>query len=212
MPTGLHRCYGAGYLHFITTSCYQRLPLLARPENRDLFLEVLEQVRRRYRFVVVGYVVMPEHVHLLLSEPERGDPSLLMQVVKQGFARRFLCLLRRRGDPRQGALWDFALEAQHIWQRRFYDFAVWSAAKRQEKLHYIHQNPVRRGLVLEPEQWAWSSARDWLQGERGPVLVNEALRAEVEDTFGSLKQHRRPTRRKERRVDWIRTKARFETR
>jgi putative transposase len=163
----------------ITTSCYQRLPLLARPENRDLFLEVFEQVRRRFRFVVVGYVVMPEHLHLLLSEPERGDLSLVMQALKQGFARRLLCQLRRRCDPRQGRLWDFALAQQHIWQRRFYDFAVWSAAKRQEKLHYIHQNPVRRGLILEPEQWAWSSARYYLLGEPGPVVVNEPLRAEM---------------------------------
>jgi len=179
MPTGLHRCYGSGYLHFITTSCYQRLPLLARAENRDLFLQVLEQVRRRYGFVVVGYVVMPEHVHLLLSEPERGHPSLVMQVLKQGVARRLLCRLRRERDPRQGELWDIALEQQHIWQKRFYDFAVWTAEKRQEKLHYIHQNPVRRGLALEPEHWQWSSARDYLGGEAGPVLVNEPLRAEM---------------------------------
>ena len=65
----LHRYYGAGYSHFITTSCYRRLPLLGTPQSRNLFLEILESVRRRYRFVVVGYVVMPEHVHLLLSEP-----------------------------------------------------------------------------------------------------------------------------------------------
>jgi putative transposase len=59
------------------------MPLLARPQYRDLLLEVLEGVRRCYRFVVVGYVVMPEHVHLLLSEPERGNPSKVMQAIKQ---------------------------------------------------------------------------------------------------------------------------------
>jgi len=84
MPNRLHRYYGAGYLHFITTSCYRRRPLLGSAQNRDLFLEVWEQVRRRHRFVVVGYVVMPEHVHLLFSEPERGDPSVVMQAIKQG--------------------------------------------------------------------------------------------------------------------------------
>lgn len=94
MPNKLRRYYGAGYLHFITTSCYRRMPLLARPQHRDLLLEVLEGVRRRYRFVVVGYVVMPEHVHLLLSEPERGNPSKVMQAIKQGFARRLLGKLR----------------------------------------------------------------------------------------------------------------------
>jgi REP-associated tyrosine transposase len=82
MPTHLHRYHGARYLHFITRSWYQRRALLGTPQARDLFLEVLEQVRRRYRFVVVGYVVMPEHVHLLFSEPERGDPSVVMKVLK----------------------------------------------------------------------------------------------------------------------------------
>jgi len=79
----------------------------------------------------------------------------------------------------KGGLRDIALEQQHIWQKRFYDFVVWSAEKRQEKLHYIHQNPVRRRLVLEPEQWQWSSARDYLWGEPGTVFVNEPLRAEM---------------------------------
>ncbi len=88
MPNRLHRYYGAGYLHFITTSCYRRMPLLAKPQHRDLLLEVLESVRRRYHFVVAGYVVMPEHVHLLLGEPQRGNPSKVMQAIKQGFARR----------------------------------------------------------------------------------------------------------------------------
>ena len=60
MPSRLRRYYGAGYSHFLTTSCYQRLPLLGSASNRDLFLHVLDQVRRRYRFAVVGYVVMPE--------------------------------------------------------------------------------------------------------------------------------------------------------
>jgi putative transposase len=179
MPNRLHRYYGAGYLHFITTSCYQRRPLLGNRKNRDLFLQVLEQVRRRYHFVVVGYVVMPEHVHLLLGEPERGNPSVVMQAIKQGLARRLLRKLRSRADPRQGHLWSAALEAGHIWQRRFYDFVVFSEKKRVEKLRYMHRNPVKRGLVLEPEQWAWSSFRHYADGERGPVLVNETQKAEL---------------------------------
>ena len=152
MPSKLHRYYGAGYLHFITTSCYRRSPLLGTAQNRDLFLEVMEQVRRRYRFVVVGYVVMPEHVHLLFSEPERGDPSLLMKVLKQSVARRLLERRRAAADPRQSSLWDTALTEGHVWQRRFYDFVVFTEKKRVEKLRYMHRNPVARGLVLEPEQ------------------------------------------------------------
>src|SRR5271155_1945456 len=179
MPSRLRRYYGAGYSHFITTSCHHRLPLLGTPQNRDLFLAVLEQVRRRYHFVVVGYVVMPEHVHLLVSEPERANPSVVMQALKQGFARRLLRKLRAAVDPRQPTLWRTALEEGHIWQRRFYDFVIFSENKRIEKLRYMHRNPVKRSLVLEPQQWTWSSFRHYADGERGVVLVNETQKAEL---------------------------------
>jgi putative transposase len=177
MPPRLHRYYGTGYLHFITTSCYQRAPWLGGRDNRNLFLRVLEQVRRRYDVVVVGYVVMPEHVHLLLKEPNRANPSVVMQALKQGFARRLLRRLRAANHPRQGRLWSGAVEESHIWQRRFYDFVVWTEHKRVEKLRYIHRNPVKRGLVLEPDQRRWSSFRYYAYGEVGPVLVNEQKEA-----------------------------------
>jgi putative transposase len=142
MPNRLHRYYGAGYSHFITTSCYQRLPLLGSPANRDLFLCVLELVRRRYRLVIIGYVVMPEHIHLLISEPERCNPSVLMQALKQGFAMRLLARLRFAGVSQEMSVWKESLEQGRIWQPRFYDFVVFSEHKRVEKLRYIHRNPV----------------------------------------------------------------------
>ena len=82
MPAGLHRTYGAHHLHFITCSCHRRLPLLSTARSRDCFLSILEQTRQRYRFVVVGYVLMPEHFHSLVTEPEVGNPSTVMQVLK----------------------------------------------------------------------------------------------------------------------------------
>lgn len=179
MPNRLHRYYGAGYSHFITTSCYRRLPLLGTPRNRDLLLCVLESVQRRYHFVVVGYVVMPEHVHLLISEPRRGNPSVVMKALKQGFARRLLGRLRRRNSLKQLSLWEAPFELGRIWQPRFYDFVVFSEKKRVEKLRYMHRNPVKRGLVLEPEQWIWSSSRYYAYGEPGPVVINEPQRAEL---------------------------------
>src|ERR1700757_1025152 len=114
----------------------------------------LEQMRQRYHFVVAGYVVMPERVHLLISEPQEETPSTVIQAVKLSFARRVLAarpvLPFSTTEP---SLWD----AQRIWQRRFYDFNVWSEHKRVEKLRYMHRNPVKRGLASEPGQWAWSS-------------------------------------------------------
>jgi putative transposase len=75
MRRNLKRYYGAGHFHFITCSCYRRQPLLGTPRRRDLLLTVLEQVRRRYQFVVVGYVIMPEHIHLLIGEPLVKTPG-----------------------------------------------------------------------------------------------------------------------------------------
>ena len=171
MPSGLHRTYGARHLHFITCSCYRRLPFLGTARSRDIFLAILEQTRERYRFVVVGYVVMPEHIHLLLTEPEVGSPSTVMQVVKQRTARALLPKRKRR-NPRQRNLFGEP-KRRAFWQARSYDFNVWTTKKRVEKLRYMHRNPVKRGLVGIPEGWPWSSYRFYLLDEAGPVRVNE---------------------------------------
>jgi putative transposase len=166
------RYYGTGDLHFITFSCYRRLPLLGTARRRDLFLRALEAVRRQYRFLVVGYVAMPEHVHLLLSEPERRNLSVVLKVLKQAVARRVLSRLRRRRGTRQGELFPNVGVPRSFWQPRFYDFNVWTAKKRMEKLRYMHRNPVTRGLVESPEQWRWSSFRAYAYAEKGIVAVN----------------------------------------
>jgi len=153
-------------MHFITCSCLRRAPLLDDPALRTLFLTILEDVRRAYQFVVAAFVVMPEHFHLLVSEPEHDDLSQVMQVLKQRVARRALSERRQSGTAVAGE--------QHFWQRRFYDFNVWSAAKHAEKVHYIHKNPVQRGLVAAPDQWMWSSFRAYACGEPGIVVVNAA--------------------------------------
>ncbi len=88
MPKGLKRYYGRGHLHFITFSCYGRRPLLRAVRAKNLFLKELARVRREYAFALVGYVVMPEHVHLLVSEPKKGTPSTVLQMLKQRVSRK----------------------------------------------------------------------------------------------------------------------------
>jgi putative transposase len=80
MPWGLERWHGGHDLHFITFSCYGRQPLLSSAHRCELFLKVLEEVRRRYQWVVIGYVVTPEHVHLLVSEPQRRPLATATQL------------------------------------------------------------------------------------------------------------------------------------
>src|SRR5271157_1636401 len=97
MPWGLKRYQQTRQFHFVTFSCYHRKPLLAHPQARDLFVQTLEAVRRWYGFWLIGYVVMPEHVHLLLSEPERENLALVLQMLKQMVSRK--CRPASKGGP-----------------------------------------------------------------------------------------------------------------
>jgi putative transposase len=138
--------------HFITFSCANRQPLLARAYARDVFEVELERYRKGYGFRVYGYVLMPEHVHLLMSEPERIVLSRALQMLKQNTARILECDVR-------------------LWYPRYYDFNVHTHKKHVEKLVYIHRNPMKRGLVNAPELWKWSSYRHYLTGEEGVVEI-----------------------------------------
>jgi putative transposase len=140
-----------GEFHFLTFSCFHRFQYLGTPWARHLFEDALERVRLRYLFVVSGYVVMPEHVHLLVNEPRRALLSRAVQALKLSVS------MRSRERP--------------FWQAHYYDFNVSSHTKFVEKLRYIHRNPVRRGLVAKPEDWPWSSFRHYQTGQRGAVEI-----------------------------------------
>jgi putative transposase len=130
-------------------------------------------VPERYRFGIVGYVVMPEHVHTLISEPQIGDPSTVVQAVKLGFVRRVMSGQQNPHVSQRTRDMGHPSSPNHIWQSRFYDFNVWSQRKEVEKLKYMHRNPVVRGLVEKPEDWLWSSYRSYAYGEDGLVRIND---------------------------------------
>ena len=152
MPTGLARYQQAGDLHFITFSCYRRQQFLASAAARDLFERSLETMRLRYSFFVTGYVVMPEHVHLLMGEPEQGLLAKALQAIKLSVA------VQRNERP--------------FWQARYYDFNVFTESKRTEKLDYMHFNPVKRGIVSRLREWPWSSYLFYLKREAGLCTPN----------------------------------------
>ena len=168
VPWSLKRFQQTRNLHFITFSCAGRRPLLGQPEAQGAFQRSLERVRKWYGLFVVGYVVMPEHIHLLVSEPERATLAVVVQMLKQMIARK----LGTSGAPGP------------FWQRRYYDFNVWSERKRIEKLRYMHRNPVQRGLVDSPEDWKWSSFRHYASGEEGPVEIESQWTARKRESLG----------------------------
>jgi putative transposase len=119
--------------------------------------------------------VMPEHIHLLMSEPAKGTPSTVLQVLKQRVSRRL-----RRKPPKHPFVsaqlrlyFDFSGDAlPQFWQSRFYDFNVWSQKKKVEKLQYMHMNPVKRGLVGHPKNWPWSSFSFYANRSSGLLRID----------------------------------------
>jgi putative transposase len=173
MPVGLKRYYGKGHLHFITFSCYRRLPLLKTVRARDIFVKEQGKIRDEMGFHLIGYVVMPEHVHLLISEPKEGTPSTVLQKLKLRVSRK-LRRRRRSGSAVQLRLpFDEAGEPlRAFWQARYYDFNVYTKGKLLEKLNYMHANPVIRGLVEHPKDWRWSSWGFYWGGENGLISID----------------------------------------
>jgi len=173
MRNKLKRHYGHGDLHFLTFSCYRRRPMLGTVRARNIFVRILGELREQYGFRLVGYVAMPEHVHLLITEPARGTPSTVMQVLKQRVSRKLRGRKRRAGSGQLGLPFPEATAAlPRFWQRRFYDFNVWSWGKRKEKLEYMHRNPVTRKLVAHPKDWPWSSWSFYERGEQGLARID----------------------------------------
>jgi putative transposase len=175
MPTRLERYQHSRQMHYVTFTCYHRRPLLMSAAAKAVFEQTLERVRRWYDFYISAYVVMPEHVHLLVSEPERAQLSVALQMLKQ--------IVSRKLKP-AGSLEPF-------WQHRYYDFNVWSETKFKEKRRYIHRNPVRRGLVEKPEDWPWSSYRHWLTGVEGTVEIESQWTALKREQMGIVPQIKR---------------------
>ena len=135
---------------FIPFSTHQRRPVLATPPARDTFVKILDEVRNRYDFKLLGYVVMPDHVHLILSEPSSATPSIVLQVLKQKTSAT-LHNTAKSQPPTTSSPAQKTTTTSPIWERRFYDFNIWSPEKLQEKLAYIHANPVKRKLVEHPK-------------------------------------------------------------
>jgi len=162
----LKRFQESGHSHFVTFSCYSRRPLLTADNAKRIFELALERVRRSFGLCVYGYVVMPEHVHLLVSEPERGLLADALKSLKQGVSRRLVA-----GAPFKPGVGLSGDLPEHFWQKRYYDLNVRNYRQFVEKLRYIHRNPVKRGLCERPEDWDWSSFRQYAIGCEGRVEV-----------------------------------------
>ena len=142
-------------------------PLLGTARKRDVFLKILDGVRDTLPVLLVGYVVMPEHIPPADLGAE-GGKSLKGDASLEAACSAIAARKGRSRNVNQMRLWGAGPGAlpRSFWQRRFYDFNVWSEKKRVEKLNYMHMNPVKRGLVADAKMWAWSSYRFYQYGEK----------------------------------------------
>jgi putative transposase len=157
-----------GHAHFVTFSCYRRRRILGPDRNKRIVLGVLNSQLGLQHGRCVGFVLMPDHVHAILWFPAPDQLSHFLKQWKQRSSVRIKQVLSE-------AMPDYAasLDAREpVWQPRYYDFNLYTWEKTEEKLVYMHHNPVRAGLVAHPCDWPWSSARYYELGRTVGVPVD----------------------------------------
>jgi putative transposase len=184
MPARLHRYDVPGHVHFLTISCHQRLPFFRFEELKQVVVDGLCQLRERFGICLIGYVVMPEHLHLMLYPHTKScetpiPVSRLLHNFKQsvGFhgKQALRQCWRRHRSLGGGPLDDWALsrgQTRSIWTTRAYDFNVTSQPTLISKLDYMHNNPITRGLVDRAEDWRWSSYRYYALDDPMPIAMD----------------------------------------
>jgi putative transposase len=156
------------HAHYVTFSCYRRRRLLDHDGAKRVVLGVLNSQLLGRKARCVGFVVMPNHVHAIVWFPQPGQLSVFMQQWKRLSSHHIGLMVRDK----------LIHYAEHIhgkqpfWQAKYYPFNLYSEEKVREKLTYMHENPVRAGLVEKPCDWVYSSARYYEQGRSVGVPIH----------------------------------------
>jgi len=165
-----------GHAHELTCSCFQRYQFLIAERARTWLTDAIADARQKLDFALWCYVVMPEHMHLIVH-PRQPVYEIddILAAIKQPVARRGMAYLRKSAPewlPKLKVVRSRRSEF-HFWQiGGGFDRNVIKPKTLQAMIDYIHANPVRRGLVTRPEDWVWSSAAWFLRGEQGPIPVD----------------------------------------
>jgi REP-associated tyrosine transposase len=176
----------AGDAHFLTFSCYQRLPLLTKDRSCNWMIEAFQLGRQKDQFDLWAYVVMPEHVHIVLGPHTGTKTSRILSTLKQSVSKRAMFWLSRNASdflPNLEATNPDGSPTHRFWQRGGgYDRNLRSVRDIHEKIEYVHNNPVRRGLATSPEAWRWSSCRAWMTGADEPIPIDRKSLPSLTDT------------------------------
>ena len=162
-----HRYNFPGHAHELTFSCFRGRPFLSKDRTRSYLVNAIMAAKHKHAFDLWAYVIMPEHVHLLICPcGETYSIAAILRAIKQPVARQATIYLRERNP--EGLAWMATGQAgmpYRFWQAGGgYDRNMTSVETIVNAAKYIHENPVRRGLVTHASEWVYSSARDWETG------------------------------------------------
>ncbi|MDQ1639183.1 MAG: REP-associated tyrosine transposase [Pyrinomonadaceae bacterium] len=162
-------------VHYVTSVTFDRVPVFRKDHTCSLFIDALAATRDKEPFKLIGYVIMPNHIHLL-ANPLCLDISVVVGRLKGRSAVSILNWLR--AEVQSTSLAKLALEkplksgqTHAVWMKEFSAIDIWSRKFIRQKLNYIHMNPVRAGLCDHPGKWRWSSYKAYLPHEPGSVPI-----------------------------------------
>lgn len=168
-----------GHAHFLTFSCYQRMPLLSKDRSRRWLIDALQAARQKHKFDLWAWVIMPEHVHLLLwPRLRKYNTKSIVADIKRPVGQKAIAWLKGNNAR---FLEQLTVRTRGRTYRRFWqagpgqDRNVFDPKTAHEIVEYIHNNPVRRGLVARAEDWPWSSAADWAGMENIILRVDRTI-------------------------------------
>ena len=164
-----------GQAHALTFSCFRQQSFLSRDRTRIWFIDSLAVAKNEHKFDIWAYVLMPEHVHLLIYPLEKSySISEILKDIKQPVTRKAVRFVRQQSPKFLARMADAQSNGTtkyRFWQRGGgYDRNLVSPAIIHSTIDYIHDNPVRRGLVERAEDWYWSSVRFFHDGSEVPLV------------------------------------------
>lgn len=165
------------HIHFVTFSCYKRRKYLQHDRAQKIVIGNLGSRLAKHDGLCLGFVVMPDHVHALLWFPEPGQISVVMNKWKSQSSLA-IQKLYQTDFPNY---WETTNDSDPVWQRRYYDFNIWTRQKVDEKLAYMHMNPVRAGLADRAVDWSASSARWYLESKSVGLPISWPQGLEADD-------------------------------
>ena len=161
--------------HYVTLVTYNRVPVFRSARACEILVATFDEVRQRYPYKLVGYVIMPDHVHAIVNRSVDTIQAWLRRV-RGNSARQVLAWLREENHLSSLKKLQLATPQKRnhthaVWQKDPSVIDLWSPKFIRQKLDYLHLNPVRAGLCQHPADWKWSSCRAYLPHKLGDLPI-----------------------------------------